>query len=98
MLENVKGATVKHLVLQTIALVSHVFTDEFDIYGRMTQWNNAHSSVCHRGGEYVRDEEGDGHSEVKVNTIEGFWSVLHSWLWPHRGISQGRPIPLLGIL
>lgn len=31
MLENVKGATVKHLVLQTIALVSHVFTDEFDI-------------------------------------------------------------------
>jgi transposase len=25
-----------------------------------------------------------------VNTMEGFWSLLRSWLWPHRGISQEK--------
>jgi len=28
-----------------------------------------------------------------VNTIEGFWSLLRSWLRPHRGISQEQ-LPL----
>ena len=28
-----------------------------------------------------------------VNTLEGFWSLLRSWLRPHRGISQER-LPL----
>ena len=27
-------------------------------------------------------------NEVHVNTIEGFWLLLRSWLRPHRGISQ----------
>ncbi len=39
-------------------------------------------------GEYARDEDGDGFHEVYVNTMEGFWSLLRSWLRPHRGISQ----------
>jgi transposase-like protein len=26
--------------------------------------------------------------EVHLNTIEGFWSLLRSWLRPHPGISQ----------
>jgi hypothetical protein len=30
---------------------------------------------------------------VHVNTLEGFWSLLRSWLRPHRGISQER-LPL----
>ncbi len=44
-------------------------------------------------GEYARDEDGDGFCEVHVNTIEGFWSLLRSWLRPHRGISQEK-LPL----
>ena len=28
--------------------------------------------------------------EVHVNTVEGFWSLLRSWLRPHRGVSQER--------
>jgi len=28
-----------------------------------------------------------------VNTLEGFWSLLRSWLRPHRGISQEK-LPL----
>jgi len=31
--------------------------------------------------------------EVHVNTMEGFWSLLRSWLRPHRGVSQER-LPL----
>lgn len=39
-------------------------------------------------GEFARD--GDGFCEVHVNTIEGIWSLLRSWLRPHRGISQDK--------
>jgi transposase-like protein len=49
--------------------------------------------VCHGVGEYARDEGGDGFCEVHVNTMEGFWSLLRSWLRPHRGISQEK-LPL----
>src|SRR4051795_950236 len=51
---------------------------------------------CHGRGEYARDEDGDGFCEVHVNTIEGFWSLLRSWLRPHRGISQDKLPDYLG--
>ena len=41
----------------------------------------------------LRDEDGDGFHEVHVNKMEGFWSLLRSWLRPHRGISQEK-LPL----
>src|SRR5437868_9829379 len=50
-------------------------------------------SVCHSRGEYARDNDGNGFHEVHVNTMEGFWSLLRSWLRPHRGISQDN-LPL----
>jgi transposase-like protein len=28
--------------------------------------------------------------EVHANMLEGFWSLLRSWLRPHRGISQEK--------
>lgn len=52
-----------------------------------------HKTVCHSKREFAYDEDGDGYCEVYVNTIEGFWSLLRSWLRPHRGISQER-LPL----
>ena len=39
------------------------------------------------------DDDGDGFCEVHVNTMEGFWSLLRSWLRPHRGVSQEK-LPL----
>lgn len=46
-------------------------------------------------GRYTmaRDEDGDGFHEIHVNTMEGFWSWLRSWLRPHHGISQEK-LPL----
>jgi transposase len=40
-----------------------------------------------------RDDDGDGFHAVHVNTMEGLWSLLRSWLRPHRGISQDH-LPL----
>lgn len=90
MLPDVKQQTIKPIITKTIAPGTLVMTDEYDIYNRLTEWNYGHKTVCHSHGEYARDEEGDGFCEVHVNTIEGFWSLLRSWLRPHRGISQER--------
>ena len=68
-------------------------TDEYDIHARLEEWGYGHKTVCHARGEYARDEDGDGFCEVHVNTMEGVWSLLRSWLRPHRGLSQEK-LPL----
>ncbi len=96
MLENVQQATIKPFIEQYIKLGSHVHTDEYSIYNKLPTWGFVHHTVCHGKGEYARDEDGDGVYEVHVNTIEGFWSLLRSWLRPHRGISQEKLPNYLG--
>ena len=88
MLANVQQKTIAPILKQTIQVGSLIFTDEYDIYARLEEWGYAHKTVNHSAGEYARDEDGDGFHEVHVNTVEGFWSLLRSWLRPHRGISQ----------
>ena len=88
MLANVQQVTIGPLIRRTIAAGTVVYTDEYDIYNRLPEWGYEHHSVCHSHGEYARDDDGDGFHEVHVNTLEGFWSLLRSWLRPHRGISQ----------
>jgi transposase len=88
MLANVRQETIAPLIKARVAPGTLIFTDEYDIYARLSAWGYAHKTVCHGIGEYARDDDGDGFCEVHVNTIEGFWSLLRSWLRPHRGISQ----------
>lgn len=90
---NVQQATIKPIITQAVASGTLINTDEYDIYARLPAWGYGHKTVCHAHGEYARDEDGDGFCEVHVNTIEGFWSLLRSWLRPHRGISQDK-LPL----
>jgi transposase len=90
MLPNVQQTTIKPLITDTVMPGTMVYTDEYDIYTRLPEWGYQHKSVNHGAGEYARDEDGDGFHEVHVNTLEGFWSLLRSWLRPHRGISQER--------
>ena len=90
MLENVKQKTLQPLIAKTIERGSLVYTDEYNIYARLKSWGYEHKSVCHSSGEYAVDEDGDGFCEIHVNTMEGFWSLLRSWLRPHRGISQEK--------
>jgi transposase len=90
MLPNVKQITIKPIIEASVAPGSLIYTDEYEIYGRLPAWGYKHKTVCHNAGEYARDDDGDGHHEVHVNTLEGFWSLLRSWLRPHRGISQEK--------
>jgi transposase-like protein len=93
MLPNVQQITIKPVIAASVTPGTLIHTDEYDIYARLPVWGYSHKSVCHARGEYARDEDGDGVCEIQVNTIEGFWSLLRSWLRPHRGISQDK-LPL----
>ncbi len=93
MLANVQQATIKPVITAAVAPGTLVHTDEYSIYARLPAWGYGHKTVCHARGEYARDEDGNGFCEVHVNTMEGFWSLLRSWLRPHRGISQDK-LPL----
>jgi transposase len=93
MLANVQQKTIKPLFEKFVKAGSMVNSDEYVIYDRLEAWGYGHVSVNHSAGEFARDADGDGVNEVHVNTLEGFWSLLRSWLRVHRGISQER-LPL----
>ena len=93
MLANVRQATIRPIIEATVAEGTVVNTDEYNVYARLEAWGYGHKTVCHARGEYARDDDGDGFCEVHVNTAEGLWSLLRSWLRPHRGISQEK-LPL----
>jgi transposase len=93
LLANVQQKTIEPFIKDTIIPGTLVYTDEYSIYARLPSWGYSHQSVNHGRGEFARDEDGDGFCEVHVNTMEGFWSLLRSWLRPPRGISQEK-LPL----
>ena len=90
MLENVQQKTIEPIIKNAIGADTLIYTDEYTIYDRLEKWGYRHKTVNHSIGEYARDEDGDGFHEVHVNTMEGFWSLLRSWLRPQRGISQEK--------
>src|SRR5215218_9185923 len=93
MLADVRQKTIRPVIEAAVAEGTRVHTDEYASYARLPAWGYRHVTVCHARGEYARDEDGDGFCEVHVNTMEGTWSLLRSWLRPHRGISQDK-LPL----
>ena len=93
MLANVQQKTIQPIIEAAVAKGTRIYTDEYDIYARLPAWGYRHKTVCHGRREYARDEDGDGFCEIHVNTMEGTWSLLRSWLRPHRGISQEK-LPL----
>src|SRR6266568_8006075 len=93
LITNVKQKIVEPFIQDTIVPGTLVYTDEYSIYTHLRAWGYDHKSVNHGRDEYARDEDGDGFCEVHVHTMERFWSLLRSWLCPHRGISQEK-LPL----
>jgi len=72
MLSNVKQTTINPIIERIVAKGTKVFTDEYDIYSRLSQLGFEHKTVCHSKSEYARDDDGDGFYEVHVNTYGGF--------------------------
>jgi transposase len=97
MLANVRQATIRPVIEATVAKGALVHTDEYDVHARLEEaWGYGHKTVCHARGEYARDGDGDGSCEVHVDTAEGLWSLLRSWLRPRRGVSQEKLPAYLG--
>ena len=91
LLANVQQVTIAPFLRAAIAPGTTVYTDEYDIDSRLKEWGYEHLTVNHGRGEYARDDDGDGPPRrIHVNTMEGCWSLLRSWLRPHRGISQEK--------
>jgi transposase-like protein len=89
-LDNVQQKTIEPVIKNTVKTGSLIYTDEYNIYNKVNTWGYEHKTVNHGAGEYARDEDGDGFYEVHCNTQEGIWSLLRSWLRPHRGVSQEK--------
>ena len=86
--DNVQQKTIEPIMKSSIEFGSLIYTDEYNIYNKVTEWGYSHKTVNHAEKEYARDE--DGFCEVHCNTQEGIWSLLRSWLRPHRGVSQEK--------
>jgi transposase-like protein len=93
MLPDVQQVTIQPVLMQTLQPGSLLYTDAYDIYTRLEEWGYQHKTINHSAGEYAANKDGDGFHEVHVNTLEGFWPLLRSWLRPHRGILQEK-LPL----
>lgn len=89
-LPNVKQNTIKPVLNSCVTEGAIFYTDEYNIYNKVESWGYVHKVVNHGQGEYAQDEDGDGFCEVHCNTQEGIWSLLRSWLRPHRGVSQEK--------
>lgn len=88
--DNVQQKTIEPIMKSCISEGTLIYTDEYNIYNKLSDWGYQHKTVNHGEGEYARDEDGDGFYEVHCNTQEGIWSLLRSWLRPHRGVSQEK--------
>jgi hypothetical protein len=64
---------------------AHSNTDEWRSYDGLLR---PHSTICHGRHEWARDDDGDGISEVHVNTIEGLWTSTRNFLRPFRGVHK----------
>jgi transposase-like protein len=66
--ENTQGATIMPIVSQFVESGATTYTDEANIYNKLTENGYIHEFVNHSQREYVRA------SDIHTNSIEGFWA------------------------
>ena len=66
--ENTQGATLMPIVEQFVEPGATTYTDEANIYNKLTENGYIHQFVNHSQREYVRA------SDIHTNSIEGFWA------------------------
>ena len=88
--DRADGATLEEVVECATPEGTTVYTDEWKGYNGVPGLRRRHVTVSHAGPrrEWARDDDGDGVREVHVNTMEGHWSGLRTFLRPFRGVSK----------
>ena len=64
---------------------TRVYTDGWRGYNSL---DRQHAVVCHKDGEWARDDDADGVREVHTNGIEGVWTTVRNFLRPFRGVHK----------
>lgn len=82
---DTKQVTLRDHVERFTGEGTHIYTDECDSYNTIQR---TRSTLAHGQKEWARDDDGDGIREVHVNTIEGLWTGLRTFLRPFRGVSK----------
>lgn len=70
-LPNVQQITIQPIIESTVEKGATFYTDEYNIYNKVTSWGYEHKTVNHGEGQYARNEDGNGKYEVHCNTQEG---------------------------
>jgi transposase-like protein len=86
--EHSDGETPRKVVGEATAAKAMVYTDEWSGYNGLPGMDRRHATVCHKIGEWARDDDGDGIREVHDNTLEGLWTGLRNFLRLFRGVSK----------
>ena len=84
---------VHHTDKETLTTHVHQFTNP-DTLVSTDGWrgdnslDRQHVVVCHKEGEWARDDDDDGVREVHTNGIEGIWTTVRNFLRPFRGVHK----------
>lgn len=81
-------ATLERVVVGSSREGAMAYTDEWSSYDHLPELGRGHATVCHKIGEWARDDDGDGIREVHDNTLEGMWTGLRNHLRTFRGVSR----------
>ena len=83
--KNTQGKTLCNFVEKLTVPKATLYTDEYDSYNKLKR---IRLTVCHGKKEWARDADGDGIREVHVNTNEGGWAGLRTYLRRFRGVHK----------
>jgi transposase len=83
--KNTQTKTLCPFVERFTSAEATIYTDEYDSYNALDRHR---LTVCHGQKEWARDADGDGIREVHVNSNEGCWTGLRTFLRPFRGVHK----------
>jgi hypothetical protein len=82
---RVDARTLHSLVAQFTRPGAALHTDTWNGYNGVPRLRRA---VDHQHNEWARDADGDGEREVHVNTLEGLWAQVRTFLRRFRGVHK----------
>lgn len=86
-LPNVQQPTILSVVREQVEKGATVYTDEFQVYDKLTRMGYRHDRVKHSRKQYVKRLE-DGR-KAHTNSLEGFWSYPKTAVkMVHRGVDR----------